>query len=275
VIELRGATVRVGAKTLLSRVDLQFSAGTLVAIVGPNGAGKSTLVRVAAGALEPTRGEVFYGDAPLRALSPAERAQRRAVMSQRSEIAFGFTAYEVVLLGRLPHAPFAESRFDHECARAALYQVDGATCAERVVTTLSGGERQRIDLARALAQTMTDCPPEGRALLLDEPTSSLDLSHQHAMLSLLGSVSRQGSLVVVVLHDLNLAAQNADRIVVLKDARVVADGAPHSVFTTTLVQSVFGLVAQVLPHPELDCPLIVSGRAAGRFSDQFACASFD
>jgi len=258
VIELCGVGVSVGKAQLLAPTDLRLRAGELVCVAGPNGAGKSTLVRVLAGALTPSSGQVSFLGRPLASFSASERARRRAVVSQRSEIAFGFSCREVVLLGRHPHSELAEGRRDLEAVERALARVEVGHLAERDVTTLSSGERQRVEIARALAQLDSDLPPAETALLLDEPTSNLDLAHQHSVLGLARAASREGRLVLAVLHDLNLAAQYADRLVLLDAGRLAADGSPRAVLTSELIWSVFRTRALVMPHPELDCPLVVS-----------------
>jgi iron complex transport system ATP-binding protein len=258
MIELQQLGVSIGQARLLSDVELRLTAGELVCIAGPNGAGKSTLVRVAAGARAPTQGRVEFWGRPLAELGRTELARRRAVVSQRVEIAFGFTSLEVVLLGRHPHSELPEGKRDLEAARQALERVEVSHLAERDVTTLSGGERQRVEIARALAQLISDVPPSETALLLDEPTSNLDLAHQHVVLGLARATSREGRLVLAVLHDLNLAAQYADRLVLLEGGRVRADGRPRDVLSTEVIWEVFKTRALVIPHPELDCPLVVS-----------------
>lgn len=261
MIELERVSVVRGRATLLRDVTLTLAPGNLICLVGPNGAGKTTLVKLASGAISPDSGSARFCGTTLRAVDAGDLARRRAVVSQQSNIAFGFSTLEVVLLGRHPHNPLRERPSDVALARNALTRVEAAHLAERDVTTLSGGERQRVDLARALVQLTGEAPPETTALFLDEPTSNLDLAHQHAALSLARATSREGRLVVAVMHDLNLAAQYADRIVVLRAGRVVADGAPRDVLNAELVLQVFGLRALVMTHPELGCPLIVSARA--------------
>jgi iron complex transport system ATP-binding protein len=258
MIELQDVGVSIGRAHLLADVGLCLRPGELVCVAGPNGAGKSTLVRVVAGALQPTQGRVDFFGRPLSEIGGAELARRRAVVSQRSEIAFGFTSLEVVLLGRHPHSERPEGKRDLEAAQQALQLVEVGHLAERDVTTLSGGERQRVEIARALAQLTSDVPAGETALLLDEPTSNLDLAHQHAVLALARATSQQGRLVVAVLHDLNLAAQYADRLVLLEGGRVAADGPPRDILNSDLIWQVFRTRTLVIPHPELDCPLVVS-----------------
>jgi iron complex transport system ATP-binding protein len=258
VIRLENVSVRKGEVTLLEGVSLEFRPGELVCLVGPNGAGKSTLVRVAAGSVTPTSGRVSFLGVPIDTFRNAELARRRAVVSQQSSVAFPFSVAEVVLLGRHPHAALSEGSRDHLAVESALRRMDVAHLAEREVTTLSGGERQRVDIARAMAQLASNAPAEQTALFLDEPTSNLDLAHQHSALALSRATSREGRVTIVALHDLNLASSYGDRIVVLRRGRVVADGPPGRVLTSELILDVFGLRTLVLPHPELDCPLVVS-----------------
>jgi iron complex transport system ATP-binding protein len=230
----------------------------LLCIAGPNGAGKSTLVRVATGALAPNQGRVGFFGRPLVELKRSELARRRAVVSQRSEIAFGFTSLEVVLMGRHPHSELPEGRRDLEIAQQVLERFEVGHLAGRDITTLSAGERQRVEIARALAQLESELPPAQTALFLDEPTSNLDLAHQHTVLAQARACSREGRLVVAVLHDLNLAAQYADRLVLLDGGEIAADGSPRAVLNSELIFQVFKTRTLVVPHPELDCPLVVS-----------------
>ena len=256
MIEARAIGFAVGAKALLADVSLTLSAGELVAIVGPNGAGKSTLRRVLCGDAAPTAGEVWMDERPLGAWSLVERARARAVLPQDSTLNFPFTAFEVVLMGRTPHVRGAESARDYEIARAALVATEADHLTERLYPTLSGGERQRVQLARVLAQIWE--PAAGaRYLLLDEPTSNLDLAHQHSTLAVARRFARAGVGVLVILHDLNLAAQYADRIVMLKDGRVRAAGAPDAVLTAAVIRATFAVPVLVTRHPVLDCPLVV------------------
>lgn len=258
MIEARGVCVRTGPKVLLEDVWLSVAPGELLAVVGPNGAGKSTLRRVLCGDAEPSAGGVWMGGRALREWPLVERARVRAVMPQDSSLGFPFTALEVVLMGRLPHLEGAESERDYETARAALDAVEARHLEERLYPTLSGGERQRVQLARVLAQIWEPREGGGRYLLLDEPTSSLDLAHQHSTLGVARRFAREGVAVLVILHDLNLAAQYADRVVMLKGGRVARQGRPSEVFTREAIREVFDVQAVVTRHPSQDCPLVVA-----------------
>mgnify|MGYP006294575079 FL=1 len=249
-------------RTLLQDVSLQVSPGELLAIVGPNGAGKSTLLKLLCGDLTPTTGQLSMDGRPLRALRPRHRAQRRAVLPQSSTLTFPFRVRDVVLMGRTPHAPGAPRRQDHEIAEEALERTGVARHADRAYPTLSGGEQQRAQLARVLAQ-IWHAPPDGhRYLFLDEPTNNLDLGHQHHALQVARTLADERAAVVAVLHDLNLAAQYADTLLLLDQGRARALGPPAKVLTPDTLEATFGHPVTVVPHPCFECPLVVSAVAA-------------
>lgn len=257
MLEACNIRVTAGGAPLLDGVSLALAAGEVVAIVGPNGAGKSTLLRALCGDVAPARGEVRLLGRPLRAWPVRALAQLRAVLPQHSTLAFAFTAREVVALGRAPHSGGAAGPRDEAIAAEALGAVDAAHLADCWYTTLSGGEQQRVHLARVLAQIWEPVNEQPRFLLLDEPTSSLDLAHQHHTLATARQWARQGVGVAVVLHDLNLAAQYADRLVLLHAGRVAAEGSPERVLTPARIAEVFGLSVQVARHPALPGPLVL------------------
>ena len=280
MLALDSVSVRIGAATLLDGLSLSVASGEVVAIVGPNGAGKSTALRVLAGEMAPTAGRALLDGAPLADAAPEALAQRRAVLPQHSALAFGFTALDVVLLGRTPHATSRTA--DLDAAERAMRRAGVLPLAARRVPTLSGGEQQRVHLARTLAQldargeermASGDGVPashQTRHLLLDEPTSALDLAHQHAVLRVAREEAARGTGVLAVLHDLNLAAQYADRIAVLAGGQLVALGAPEAVLTPTVVRCAFGISVLVTQNPCAACPLVVPipGEDAG--DDLFA-----
>lgn len=247
VLSALAVCVTRGGRRVLDGATCQARAGRVLAIIGPNGAGKSTLLRLLTGELAPSSGEIFFADRPLFSWSVGELALRRAVVSQHSELSFPFTVQEVVRLGRNPHPGRGDALADHAACRAALASVDLSDRALQPYPTLSGGERQRVHLARALAQLAG--PASGpRALLLDEPTASLDLSHQHSTLALARDLARRDNLaVLVVLHDLNLALAYADDLLTLSGGRVVAAGSTASTLTPDLVRAVFGIHATLHP----------------------------
>jgi len=253
VLALDNVTVTISGADLLCGVSLGIAAGTVTALVGPNGAGKSTLLAVASGERVPARGTVRLDGKPLAAYAPEALARRRAVLPQEAMLAFGFTGREVALLGRTPH-PTSRAE-DERSALRALDAADVLHLAERRYTTCSGGEKQRLHLARVLAQLDG---PDASLLLLDEPTAALDLAHQHRVLAAARRLAHaRGLAVVAVLHDLNLAAQYADRIAVLDRGRLAAEGKPADVLTPDVLRAVFGVEVVVVPHPALACPLVV------------------
>lgn len=262
MIELDGVSYRVGGSSLVEDVSLEAEPGKVLAVVGPNGAGKSTLLRLMTGELLPSAGEVRMGGNPLATWRIRERARVRAVLPQTSDLAFPFSVFDVVLLGRSPHGEGDRTLHDHAIARLALSATDALAYEDRPYPTLSGGERQRVHAARALAQVW-----EGeklRVLVMDEPTASLDLSHQHDFLAQARTLAERGCTIICVLHDLNLAAQYADTVAVMRGGRLHAVGAPSRILSTELVRDVFDVEALVVPHPELSCALVVPTRRASR-----------
>jgi iron complex transport system ATP-binding protein len=238
ILETVSVGMTYGTSPVLADISLRFETPQMVALAGPNGAGKSTLLGIMAG-LRPG----YSGSCRLYGIE-APRWRRRdfarqvAFVPQSLRLDFPFTAQEVVYMGRTPHAGgFFESSRDREAARHAMDLTDMGEFAHRDFRALSGGERQRVVLASALAQ-------EPQVLLLDEPTTFLDLSHQFAIYSLLRRLSQDGILVIAATHDLNLAAAYSDRVVVLQKGRVVADDGPCDALSTDRIRAVFNVRAE-------------------------------
>jgi iron complex transport system ATP-binding protein len=231
-LQARELTVAAGGRRLLDHVGIDIAPGYLTAVIGPNGAGKSTLLRALCGDLTPQSGTVMLNGRPLASWSAQERALQRAVLPQTPELAFSFRAWDVVELGRHPHRHRATREQDHAAICEAMMATDTSEFAQRDCGTLSGGEKHRTHFARTLAQIWGPLA-DGRArlLLLDEPTASLDLFHQHAILAKARAVAHSGAAVLTVLHDLNLAAAYADTLVVLDGGRADAAGSPGEVLT--------------------------------------------
>lgn len=247
VLEDVGYRIRSG-RWLLQDVSLRFAAGTLTALVGPNGAGKSTLLGLMAGDLEPGQGRVLVDGRTPRAWRARELARRRAVLPQEHAVRFAFSVEEVVAMGRMPHPP--DPPRDAGIVADALQTADLAGMARRDVQSLSGGEAARTGFARVLAQRTP-------ILLLDEPTAALDLRHQERTLRHARSLADAGACVVVVLHDLNLAAAHSGRVVILDRGRVAADGPPRAVITREVIEAVYRQPVRVIDHPVRDAPLVV------------------
>lgn len=253
LLAVSDATAYRGDRRVLASVDLGVRAGEIVALVGPNGAGKSSLLATIAGDLALHSGSIEIDGRPLADWSPTELALRRSVLPQQFAVAFPFLAREVVRMGRAPWRELASREDDDRRVGAALLAADAENLADRPITALSGGERARVALARLLAQ-------DAQLLLLDEPTAALDLGHQELVMQVLRERAEQGDGVVVVLHDLSLAAAHADRMVVIDAGQVVADGAPGSVATPELLEAVYRAPIEVLPHPVTGAPMVIPRR---------------
>jgi len=254
VLAAEGVSLAYGPVAVLVDVDVAVRAGEVLALVGPNGAGKSTLLGVLAGDLRPDRGTVTVDGAPLDSWSPDELAVRRGVLLQQVDVAFPFTVTEVVRMGRAPWSGTAAEDWDDAVIADALDATDVTHLAARAYPSLSGGERARAALARVLAQ-------EPAALLLDEPTASLDIRHQERVLELLRARAARGDGVVVVLHDLGLAAAYADRVAVMDAGRIEAVGPPAEVLTGELLSAVYRHPIEVVRHPRTDALLILPQRS--------------
>lgn len=250
VLEARGVHVRAGGKELLSGVDIAVRAGAVTALLGPNGAGKSTLLKVLSGTLSPAAGRVTLCGRPLPAWDPGDTARRRAVLLQEFHVPFAFTVEEVAAMGRHPHAGAGHGRaHEHAVVERCLDDAGVLHLRGRELPTLSGGERQRAHWARVLAQLDAGSDLAGKCLLLDEPTASLDPAHQHALLHHARRLARAGCAVLVILHDLNLAAAYADHLVLLRAGRVFAAGAPDEVMTAEILSNAYDIRAGVMRHP--------------------------
>lgn len=253
VLSARGIGVSFGDREILAGVDLDVRAGEVVALVGPNGAGKSTLLSVLAGDREPSAGTVLVSGAPVAAWTGIELAMRRGVLPQRSDVSFPFTVEQIVRMGREPWRNTDREDADDDVYDWAIRVTDVSTLTRREFPSLSGGEQARSALARVLAQ-------EPGLLLLDEPTASLDISHQEQVLGVARERAALGDGVVVVLHDLGLAAAYADRVVVIHSGGVAADGRPEAVMTGALLSRVYGCAIETFPHPRTGALLVVPRR---------------
>ncbi|MEU6966599.1 ABC transporter ATP-binding protein [Kitasatospora aureofaciens] len=248
-----GLGLRYGDRTILEGLDLELPGGAVTAIVGPNACGKSTLLRGLIRLLDPAAGTVTLDGADIHRMPARTLAKRMGLLPQQPVTPEAVTVEALVRLGRYPHQRMLSpwSKADQAAVEEALTRTGTAELRDRQVDRLSGGQRQRVWIALALAQ-------ETDLLLLDEPTTFLDLRHQLDVLDLVADLHAEaGRTVVMVLHDLGQAARYADHLVVLKDGRVAAAGPPTEVLTAELVESVFGVPCRVVPDPETGTPLVV------------------
>jgi len=257
-VRLAAEQVRLayGDRVVVDSLDLELLDGSFTAVVGPNGCGKSTLLKALGRLLRPTSGQVVLDGKPIAKTPTREVARVLGMLPQTPVAPEGLTVADLVARGRHPHQSWLRqwSRDDEDVVAEALSWTDMADLADRPVDALSGGQRQRAWISMALAQG-TDL------LLLDEPTTYLDLSHQIDVLELVARLhAERGRTVAVVLHDLNLAARYAQRLVAMKDGVVVASGTPHEVLTEQLLADVFDLEARVIDDPVSGTPMVVPVR---------------
>jgi len=252
-IVANAATYRVPGATLVSDVDLEVAPGELIAVIGPNGAGKSTLLSLLSGDLHPSDGEVFINGSDTSRALPGDLALERSILTQREPpIDLPYTASQVVAMGRFPHRQDETNTGERDAAviADAMDQTDTTRFANRTYTTLSKGEQTRVSLARVIAQATP-------IILLDEPTTALDVAHQERIMSRVVALAEQKT-VVAVLHDLNAAAIHAGRIIVMSRGSVVADGGPRQVLQADLLTSVYDQPMVVVDHPFRNCPLVLT-----------------
>src|SRR6266404_7343478 len=252
MLEACNITVNYGPREAVADVSLRAEPGEIIAIIGPNGAGKSTLLRTLNSSLRASRGEVLLDGEPMQSFARRAIARRIAVVAQEADLRFPVTVMEFVLGGRYAwsNAWGWENEHDVAIARRILGETELEDFEVRLMNELSGGERQRAVVARALAT-------EAKVFLLDEPTANLDLAHQATILRLVrGRCDDQASAAIVVTHDINLAAEFADQVMLLKNGREIAIGSPRSVFTAELLKRVFDLEVLVDAHPVSGAPRI-------------------
>ncbi len=243
-VSAEGLHYEVDAKSLLDGVDLHVKRGQFVGLIGPNGAGKTMLLRAIAGVLRYSEGVVLLDGTDVKNGSPREVARTMALVPQVAPYTQGFTALELVLMGRYPHMRRfqIEGREDDLIARNAMRLTETEQFTDRTLDTLSGGERQRIFVSRALAQ-------QPHVLLLDEPTSNLDILHQLKVISLVRKMVDDGLTAIAAIHDLQMAARYCDRLVLMKNGKILAKGSPEEVLTPEAIQVSFGVKAAVYRDP--------------------------
>ncbi|NOZ49334.1 MAG: heme ABC transporter ATP-binding protein [Chloroflexi bacterium] len=251
-IDVQGVTLAYDDTEILHEIELEAHPGEVLALVGPNGVGKTTLLRALSRQLRPQQGVILVDGRDTWRLSHREAARQVGLVPQQADGDWPLSVEEVVALGRMPHRGWflPLSSHDRQVIRKTLQQIDLYPLRHRQVATLSGGERQRVLIARALVQ-------EPQVLLLDEPTANLDLRYQGMALTLVQQLAHeQGLIVIVSIHDLNLAALYADRVALLAEGRLLAKGTPHTVLTAELLSLAYGIPVVVSHHPVYNTPLV-------------------
>jgi iron complex transport system ATP-binding protein len=247
----------IGKKLILNGISATFNPGEFNMILGPNGSGKSTFLKIFSGEINKYDGSVFYGDQKIASLKKEELAKHRAVMSQQPELSFPLMVEEVVMMGRYPHFTFAPNKKDESICSQVMERMNLLSFKERNYLTLSGGEKQRVQYARVLAQ-IWEKPTEGyRYLFLDEPLTSLDINYQQEFLQIAREFTNEGTVLIAVMHDINLAIQYADKLFFLKEGELVAQGKSKDVLSEALIKRVFNVEASIINNPLNNNPLVV------------------
>jgi len=256
-IELSSLAFGYGEALVFDGFNLEIASGDFLGVIGPNGAGKSTLLKLVAGLLRPLLGSVRIRERDLCSLGRKEVARTVGVVLQENPFAFDYSVSDVVMMGRNPYLGRFQSpgKHDREAVNAALEFVDALFLRDKCINSISAGERQRVVLARALAQ-------EPGIMMLDEATSHLDIAHQQLIARVLSELNRQGRTVVLLSHDLNLAALYCSRILLLDRGKAVACDVPERVITAELIRSVYGVEPIITRHPESGRPQVMLPVAA-------------
>lgn len=255
-LKLHNVSARISSQISLVDIELEVEAGSVTAVIGPNGAGKTSLLRAICSDLPLTGGVIKLNDKVMSQWDVESKATLLAILPQRSSLEFPFTVEEVVTMGRIPHS--TSNGQNRDIVTKALTLVDCNHLADRSFINLSGGEKQRVQLARVAAQVWDTVGTGNRCLILDEPTASLDLAHQEMIVRMFEFFTAQSVAILVVLHDLNLAAKCADQILVLNGGRSAAIGTPESVLTEGMLNDVFSVSAKIISNPLNSKPMIVT-----------------
>lgn len=256
VLSLQNVHAAPWGAPLLHGIEFDLHPGEILGLAGPNGAGKSSLLEVVAGIAETTLGEVKLLSQSMECWPPRERALHLAVLPQLSLLSFPYTVEEVILIGRTPGNNSKQE--DLAVLNQVMTATDTQTLSGQLYTQLSGGEKQRVQLARVLAQIWHEHDMSGRILLLDEPTTALDLTHQQLLTTLLKDLCDRGLAVIVTLHDFNLLASIAHRVLMIADGRQIALGETRSVLTRQLFEEVFSTEVIISTHPTRGHPMVIS-----------------
>jgi iron complex transport system ATP-binding protein len=257
MLKLDNISFQIGKKCILNDINLSFEPGRISMILGPNGSGKSSLLKIFSGAESNFNGKVYYDGIDLTTISNKSLAKKRAVLSQQSQLQFPLQVKEEVMMGRYPHFSFQHTNQDEEICIEVISKLRLNHLQNRNYLTLSGGEKQRVHFARVLAQLWSIPENENRYLFLDEPLNSLDINFQQEFLQIAKSFLNPQTIIVAIVHDINLAVRFSDKISFLKSGNIVASGIPNEIVKPEMLEDVFGVKTMVIKHPLGDYPLVV------------------
>jgi len=247
----------VGKKQILKNVSASFLPGEFNMILGPNGSGKSSFLKIFSGEINKFQGTVLYDDKKIKELRKEELAKKRAVMSQQADLGFPLLVEEVVMMGRYPHFTFNPNKKDITICSEVIERMNLVEFKERNYLTLSGGEKQRVQYARVLAQVWEKPTDSYRYLFLDEPLNSLDISYQHEFLQVAVELIKDHTVLIAVMHDINLAAHYADNLFFFKEGELVVHGKPKDILSAAMIEKVFNIKTTVIENPVTGKPLII------------------
>ena len=257
MLKTENISFSVGKKQILKNVSASFLPGEFNMILGPNGSGKSSFLKIFSGEINRFQGTVLYDNKKIKELRKEELAKKRAVMSQQADLGFPLLVEEVVMMGRYPHFTFNPNKKDVTICNEVIERMNLVEFKERNYLTLSGGEKQRVQFARVLAQVW-EKPADGyRYLFLDEPLNSLDISYQHEFLQAAVELIKDQTVLIAVMHDINLAAHYADNLFFLKEGEMVVHGSPKDILTENILEKVFNVKTKVIENPVTGKPLVI------------------
>jgi iron complex transport system ATP-binding protein len=247
----------IGKKQILNDINTQFAPGQFHMILGPNGSGKSTFLKIFSGEINDFEGNILYEGKNIQQVKKEALAKARAVMSQQPELSFPLTVEEVVMMGRYPHFTFNPTKKDETICNEVMQRMNLLSFKERNYLTLSGGEKQRVQYARVLAQVWEKPTGACRYLFLDEPLNSLDINYQQEFLQIARSFADEQTVLIAVMHDINLAVQYADNLIFLKEGELVAHGQPVNILNKELIEKVFNVRSTIINNPVSNSPLVI------------------
>lgn len=257
MLSTRNIHYRIGKKLILNGINADFLPGKFNMILGPNGSGKSSFLKIFSGDLNRYDGNISYANTPLEQISKEKLASYRAVMSQQPELSFPLLVEEVVMMGRYPHFHFQPNKKDHDICHAVMERMNLLDFRTRNYLTLSGGEKQRVQFARGLAQ-IWEKPADGfRYLFLDEPLTSLDINYQQEFLQIASSFCDAQTVIIAVIHDINLAIQYADQLFFMKAGELIAQGSSETLINEDLISKVFDVSTSIMSNPVTGKPLVL------------------